>query len=103
MSFGDTRPSLPVAGLFYMDGRRPEPMLDFPRIKAEMGIGDRPILEALSEMNPRERMAAEAVLHRHEEEAARGSILNPGCRELLKWLDARGVGKALITRNSRRS
>ena len=56
-------------------------MLDFPRIKAEMGIGDCPILEALAEMSPRERLAAEAVLHRHEEEAARGSTLNPGCRE----------------------
>jgi HAD superfamily hydrolase (TIGR01509 family) len=96
-------PSLPAAVLFDMDGTLTEPMLDFPRIKAEMGIGDRPILEALAEMNPRERLAAETVLHRHEEEAAQGSSLNPGCRELLEWLDARGVGKALITRNSRRS
>jgi HAD superfamily hydrolase (TIGR01509 family) len=103
MSSGDTTPSLPAAVLFDMDGTLTEPMLDFPRIKAEMGIGDRPILEALAEMNPGERLAAEAVLHRHEEEAARGSTLNPGCRELLDWLGARGVGKALITRNSRRS
>ena len=81
---------LPAAVLFDMDGTLTEPMLDFPRIKAEMGIGDRPILEALAGMNPRERSIAETVLHRHEEEAARGSTLNPGCRELLEWLDARG-------------
>jgi HAD superfamily hydrolase (TIGR01509 family) len=94
---------LPAAVLFDMDGTLTEPMLDFPRIKAEMGIGDRPILEALAGMNPRERSIAETVLHRHEEEAARGSTLNPGCRELLEWLDAREVARALITRNSRRS
>jgi HAD superfamily hydrolase (TIGR01549 family) len=75
-------------------------MLDFPRIKAEMGIGDRPILEALAEMSGPERAAAEAVLHRHEELAAAGSALNPGCRELLDWIAARGIRTALITRNS---
>src|SRR5438045_2627562 len=95
-------PSLPAAVLFDMDGTLTEPMLDFPRIKAEMGIGDRPILEALAEMNPQDRLAAEAVLHRHEEEAARGSLLNPGCRELLEWLDARGGATAVLTRNCRR-
>ena len=97
---------LPAAVLFDMDGTLTEPMLDFPRIKAEMGIGDRPILEALAELahvNPAALSHAEAVLHRHEEEAARLSVLNPGCREVLDWLDARGVAKALITRNSRLS
>lgn len=96
-------PPLPAAVLFDMDGTLTEPLLDFPKIKAEMGIGDRPILEAMAGMNPGERERAKVVLDRHEEEAARRSTLNPGCRELLDWLDGRGVGKALITRNSRRS
>jgi HAD superfamily hydrolase (TIGR01509 family) len=86
--------------LFDMDGTLTEPVLDFPRIKAEMGIGERPILEALAEMNATDRAAAEAVLHRHEEAAAAGSRLNSGCRELLEWLAGRSVGVALITRNS---
>src|SRR5207248_6429710 len=93
----------PRAVLFDMDGTLTEPMLDFPRIKAEMGIGGRPILEAMAEMNPAELRRAQAVLDRHEEEAARLSTLNPGCREVLGWLLAHGVGVALITRNSRRS
>lgn len=38
--------------LFDMDGTLTEPLLDFPRIKADMGIGNRPILEALAEMTP---------------------------------------------------
>jgi HAD superfamily hydrolase (TIGR01509 family) len=94
---GITRPR---AILFDMDGTLTEPMLDFPRIKAEMGIGERPILEALAELDGERRAAAEAVLHRHEERAAAESTLNPGCRELLEWLSQRDVGIALITRNS---
>lgn len=94
---------LPQALLFDMDGTLTEPRLDFPRLKAEMGIGSRPILEALAEMQQAERLIAEAILHRHEEEAARLSVLNPGCREILAWADAKGIGSALITRNSRAS
>jgi HAD superfamily hydrolase (TIGR01509 family) len=92
---------LPRAILFDMDGTITEPMLDFARIKAEMGIGRRPILEALAEMSAEERKVAEAVLHRHEEEAAAKSVLNSGCHEMLQWLERHRVGMAVITRNSR--
>lgn len=94
---------LPKAILFDMDGTLTEPMLDFPRIKAEMGIADRPILEALAEMEQPRRGEAEAVLLRHEEHAAENSKLNPGCRELLAWLVDQNIRTALITRNSRLS
>ena len=93
----------PRAVLFDMDGTLTRPMLDFPRIKAEMGIGVRPILEALAEMDDVARRAAEAVLLRHEEEAAAGSTLNDGCRDVLDWLTERRIPTALITRNSRTS
>ena len=86
-----------------MDGTLTEPMLDFPRIKAEMGIGGRPILEALAEMDAATRRAAEAVLLRHEERAAAESCLNAGCKELLDLLRNREIRTALITRNSRAS
>jgi HAD superfamily hydrolase (TIGR01509 family) len=94
---------LPRSILFDMDGTLTEPMLDFPTIKREMGIGQRPILEALAEMSESERTAAEAVLHRHEEDAAANSVLNAGCLELLEWLERHRIGAAVITRNSRRS
>ena len=96
----DHRLILPSAVLFDMDGTLTEPMLDFPRIKSEMGIGDRPILEALEELDGRARAAAEAILLRHEEHAATRSTLNPGCDELLGWLRERKIPLALITRNS---
>ena len=94
---------LPRAILFDMDGTLTAPMLDFPRIKSEMGIGNRPILEALAEMDPAQRAAAEAILFRFEEQAAADSTLNPGCRELLAWIDEHDIPIALITRNSPRS
>jgi len=53
--------ALPRAILFDMDGTLTEPLLDFPRIKAEMGIGQRPILEALAEMDEQSRHIAELV------------------------------------------
>ena len=95
--------SLPRAILFDMDGTLTCPMLDFPKIKAEMGIANRPILEALAEMSTADRIAAEAVLHRHEEQAAANSTLNPGCHELLETIASRQIKSALITRNSRLS
>ena len=93
----------PRALLFDMDGTLTEPMLDFPTIKAEMGIGARPILEGLAEMDAESRRAAEAVLLRHEERAAAESALNAGCGDLLQALRRRAIPVALITRNSRLS
>lgn len=100
---GDKSELFPAAVLFDMDGTLTEPMLDFAAIKAEMGIGDRPILETLAALTGAERAHAEGVLLRHEEHAAANSTLNPGCRELLRWLHEHRVRTALITRNSRLS
>jgi HAD superfamily hydrolase (TIGR01549 family) len=93
----------PAALLLDMDGTITEPMLDFPKIKSEMGIGDRPILEAMAEMSDGARTAAEAVLLRHEQRAAAESALNCGCVELLDWAREQRLPTALITRNSRAS
>src|SRR5258708_20248154 len=79
-------PISPKALLFDMDGTLTEPALDFPRIKAAMGIGTRPILEALAEMSPPEREKAQVILHAFEEVAAAESVLNPGCEELMRFV-----------------
>jgi len=95
--------SRPDALLFDMDGTLTEPRLDFPQIKLDMGIGPGPILESLAMLDESERAQAEAVLHRHEEDAAAASALNEGCRELLEFIRQSAWPTALITRNSRRS
>ena len=95
---------VPAALLFDMDGTLTEPALDFPAIKKAMGIPvTRPILEALAEMPPADRAAAEVILHRYEDRAATESQLNPGCDCLIEWIAGRKLKTALITRNSRRS
>ena len=103
MAHSPEKISLPAAVLFDMDGTLTEPLLNFSQIKAEMGIGDSPILEALEKMSAAERQQAEAILCRREDEAARASTLNPGSREALGFIHDRGIPVALITRNSRSS
>lgn len=90
----------PAALLFDMDGTLTEPLLDFPKIKADLGIGNRPILEALAEMGPEQRWVADEILFAHEERAARESTLNAGCRELLGFVEEMRWPTAIITRNS---
>ena len=94
---------LPAAILFDMDGTLTRPFLDFDKIKAEMGIGNRPILETLAILDAARRELAEAVLHRHERHAAEQSTLNEGCEELLTWLKSAGIETARVTRNTRQS
>src|SRR3954471_20409366 len=92
---------LPKAILFDMDGTLTRHLLDFPAIKADLGIGDRPILEALAEMSAEERATADAILDRHERHAAECSTLNEGCEPLLARIRSLGLRTAIITRNSR--
>jgi len=86
-----------------MDGTITRPMLDFARIRAEMGVTEGPMLAALAKMSAEKRAIAEEVLYRHERLAAEGSELNEGCMELLAWIDDRQIPMALITNNSRAS
>ena len=93
---------LPKAVLFDMDGTITRPVLDFPKLKAEMGIGDRPILEALAKMSDPERRAAEAILHRHEKLAADDSaVVLPrrslkGTEGISTWISMRSSRGPLI-------
>ena len=97
------RYSMPTAFLFDMDGTLTIPRLDFDQIKREMGIGDGPILESLENLIGEQKIAAAAVLHRHERESASNADLMEGCHALLRWIDDLRIPRALITRNSRQS
>lgn len=87
-----------------MDGTLTEERLQWDDLRDSLGVPPgKAILESLLEMPAAERERAEAILHHHEHESACRSVLNPGCMELLHWLDSRGIGRALITRNTRKS
>jgi HAD superfamily hydrolase (TIGR01509 family) len=91
------------AVIFDMDGTLTRPMLDFDRIRQEIGLRREPVLEAVRRMNGEARRRAESILHRHEALAAARSRLQPGARAVLTALRRAGVPVALMTRNSRDS
>ena len=90
--------------IFDMDGTLTKPFFDWPAMKRCMGLPlDRPILESLEALTPADRERCERQLQVFEDEAADRSELNHGAREALAYLDARGILKAILTRNSARS
>ena len=90
--------------IFDLDGTLLEPAFDFDAIRREIGLPPgASILEAMDRFSESDRTRANAVLERHEAEAADRSRLMPGAAELLDWLRARGIRTAVLTRNSRRS
>ena len=91
------------AVIFDMDGTLTRPTLDFPAIKAAIGIAE-PLLENMLELPPgAERDRAFTILERFEDEAAEKSELNHGTREVLEYLAKKNIPSGLVTRNSRRS
>jgi HAD superfamily hydrolase (TIGR01509 family) len=90
--------------LFDMDGVVVRQRLDFPAIKREI-FGDTAgfILERMAELPAAERRRAETILERHETVAALTAEPMDGIAPFLAWLEAKGLRRGLVTRNSRKS
>jgi HAD superfamily hydrolase (TIGR01509 family) len=99
------RDNHPIRGiLFDMDGVVVRQRLDFPAIKREIfGSTEGFILERMAAMPPAERERAEGILERHEQAAALSAEPMDGIEEVLRWMEARGWPRGLVTRNSRKS
>jgi len=94
------------AVIFDLDGTLTLPYLDFDVIRREIGLPVKPrtpVLEALEQMTPPERSRAEAIIHRHEKEAARASELQEDALDVLSAIRTHDIPLGLLTRNSRRS
>ena len=90
--------------LFDMDGVMVRQRLDFPAIKREIfGDTDGFILERMAELSPAARVRAEAILERHETAAAVEAEPMDGILPFMAWMDARGLRRGIVTRNSRKS
>ena len=90
--------------IFDLDGTLVDSRLDFSLIRTELGLADgEPILETIERMPAAKAAEMMAVLDRHEDEGATRATLVPGVTALLDELDARGLRRAVVTRNSRRS
>ena len=94
----------PKAVLFDMDGTLTMPTFDFPALRRLLGLpDDAPILEHIGMMASAQRLKAEEILHRYEDEVAAKAPLADRCHDVLSFLEARGSRVALVTRNRRDS
>jgi HAD superfamily hydrolase (TIGR01549 family) len=90
--------------VFDLDGTVVSQELDFEAIRVEIGLpSGTPLLEALARMPLSERQRAGVILDEHERIAAAKARLLPGVIEFMGRLERRGIPRALLSRNSRRS
>ncbi len=91
------------AVIFDLDGTITQPYFDFDAIRQEIGLArdSGPLLEAMEEMTPPQRLEAERILHYHEDKAVTESKLNPGAEQTLSALRVAGIHIAILTRNVR--
>lgn len=88
--------------LFDLDGTLTLPVLDFPAMRAALGIPDgESITHALMRRADAERDAGFAYIRQCELEAARNTRASPGAIEFVNWLHGRGTPTGIITRNFR--
>lgn len=86
--------------IFDLDGTLTRPVLDFDAIRAEIGVTGT-ILEAMESLSPAEQARAEAIIVRHEWDAARSATLHDGAVEVVAECRRRGYPVAILTRNAR--
>src|SRR6266851_8911130 len=100
---GQNRQAGRVRGVvFDLDGTLVVEQLDYDAIRRELGFPSRmPLLEGIAALPEMEQRQAQVVLHRHEQAAALTATLNAGVAAFLERLDARGVRRAVFSRNSR--
>lgn len=92
---------VPIHGIvFDLDGTLTLPVLDFAKLRKELqcpkGVD---ILEFCNSKIGQEKEAALEIVIKFEEEGRQNTKLQPGVFELLKFLSASGLKRALITRN----
>ncbi|HET6882205.1 MAG TPA: HAD family hydrolase [Pirellulales bacterium] len=95
----------PIRGLIFdLDGTLVDSRLDFDLMRHEMGLPEKqPILEALARLAEPRRQQCWTILDRHEREGAERATLMPGVAELIQALAARGMRRAVFTRNGRQA
>lgn len=89
--------------IFDMDGTLTMPAIDFALMRARLGIPEGDMLAAIRAWPPDRQEWAFAIIDGFEETARLRLQLQPGAKELMQALDARGIPKAILTRNTAKS
>lgn len=85
--------------IFDMDGTLIEPAIDFAMLRQALGIIEGDILHSMELMSASSRERAAQIIESFEAKAALKMELRAGALELLKWLRARQIPSAIVTRN----
>lgn len=93
------------AVIFDLDGTLTRPFLNFKEIRDEIGVpfGRQSLLDQIGEMPEDEARKAHQILAAREREAVENAEINEGVRELVEYVNSRGLKSGVITRNSRES
>ena len=91
------------AVIFDLDGTLTEPFLDFNAIREQIGLSPNsgPVWEAMENLSPQQRQAAEKILDLHERNAVEKSKLNSGARQVLQALTENDIKIGILTRNTK--
>lgn len=89
--------------IFDLDGTLTVPNLDFDLLRERIGIGPVPVLEYIEGLHGEAARRAWGILEDWEMEGVKGASLADGVHECLDYLEAEGLQRAVLTRNSRQS
>ena len=89
--------------IFDMDGTITKPVLDFQRIRREIGLGPGDVAKEIEDLTPVQRDRAWRIVELHEREAETKQQLQEGAKALLERCREEGMRVGLITRNIQRS
>ncbi len=87
--------------IFDLDGTLIEADYNWKKVREMLGIEEGSILSNFEKLSPCEREEKEAVLRQIEKEHTQRAYLVPGVYELISFLDAHGIKRALVTNNTR--
>lgn len=90
------------AVFFDLDGTLIDSKLDFDAMRVDLNFPEgSPILEEIEKLEcEKEKMKCMEIVNHHEHRGAELSIVIPGVRELLDWLDKNQIPSGILTRNS---
>jgi HAD superfamily hydrolase (TIGR01509 family) len=89
--------------IFDLDGTVVDVYYDWPQIREALGTQGQPILTYLDGLAEPERSLKWKILEKYEDGATQKAKVKKGIPSFFRFLEKRGVKKALVTNNSRRN
>ena len=88
---------------FDLDGTLIDSKLNFDAMREDLNFPEEaPILEEIEKLSsPEQKARCLKIVHEHEKKGAENSLLIPGVRDLINWLNLNNIASGILTRNSK--